>query len=59
LSREQWCALGRVVDVENSEAKDVVSFWEKKVRGARHVFSEEQTNELEQFQRLNHWLAVS
>lgn len=50
FSREKWRELGRVVVVENSEARDVFNFWAKNVRGARHVFSEEQTVEMFQQQ---------
>jgi len=49
LNRVQWCELGRVVAVENSEAKAVVNFWKPNVRGARHVFAESQTIPLAQF----------
>jgi hypothetical protein len=43
LSRSEWCARGRVVVVDNSQAEDVVNFWEENVRGAKHVFTEDQT----------------
>jgi hypothetical protein len=50
FSRDQWNQVGRVVCVPNSEAKDVVVFWGKGVRGARHVFSEDQTLAFEELQ---------
>jgi hypothetical protein len=43
LSRDQWNQRGRAVVVENSEARDVVVYWGRDVRGARHVFAESQT----------------
>jgi hypothetical protein len=54
FSREQWYARGRIVCVPNSEARDVVNFWEGQAvglkRGAWHVFSEDQTVPVEQLQ---------
>jgi hypothetical protein len=50
LSRDDWQLRGRVVFVENSEARDVVVYWGENVRGARHVFSHSQTVPVEQFQ---------
>ena len=50
LSRSEWCARGRVVVVENSEAKKVVNWWSENARGAHHVFTEAQTLPVEQVQ---------
>jgi hypothetical protein len=50
LSRDEWNQRGRVVTVDNSEAVDVVLFWGKHVRGARHVFAESQTVAVEAIQ---------
>ena len=49
FSRDQWNERGRAVVVENSEARNVVMYWGRDVRGARHVFSEDQTLPVEQF----------
>jgi hypothetical protein len=54
FSRDQWLERGRVVTAPNEEAKDVVNFYlpdRYGVAGARHVFSEGQTQPVEQFQR--------
>jgi hypothetical protein len=55
LSREQWRERGRVVCVPNCEAKDVANYWEGHAglhRGAWHVFAEDQTQPVEQFQQI-------
>jgi hypothetical protein len=54
LSRDQWLERDRIVTALNEEAKDVVNYWEGHAglqRGAWHVFSEDQTLPVEQFQR--------
>ena len=53
LSRDEWRERGRVVTAPNEEARTVVNYWEGHAglkRGAWHVFSENQTVPVEQFQ---------
>jgi hypothetical protein len=53
LSRDEWLKHGRVVIAANEEAKDVCNFYIRGrwgVAGARHVFTDDQTLPLEQFQ---------
>lgn len=55
FSRDQWRGRGRVVIAPNEEAKDVVNYWEGHAglhRGAWHIFSEDQTQPVEQFQQI-------
>jgi hypothetical protein len=55
LSRDQWRERGRVVTAPNEEAKDVVCYWEGHPtfrRGAWHVFAQDQTVPVEQFQQI-------
>ncbi|HEV3420845.1 MAG TPA: hypothetical protein VG075_11115 [Candidatus Acidoferrum sp.] len=56
FSRDEWRERGRVVCVPNSEARDVCLYWENNIvglkRGAWHVFSEDQTLPVEQYQQV-------
>jgi len=54
FSRDEWLERGRVVTAHNDEARTVVNYWEGHAglkRGAWHVFSEDQTQPVEQFQQ--------
>jgi hypothetical protein len=55
-SRDQWRERGRVVTAPNEEAKQVANYWDGQAtglhRGAWHVFSEDQTQPVEQFQQI-------
>jgi hypothetical protein len=48
FSRDEWRERGRIVTVTNEEAIDVVNYFGTNVRGARHVFAEDQTVPVEQ-----------
>jgi hypothetical protein len=48
LSRDEWFERGRVVTAPNEEARDVVNYFSTNVRGARHVFAQDQTQPVEQ-----------
>jgi len=51
FSRDEWLERGRVVTAQNEGAKNVVNYWEGHAglhRGAWHVFSEDQTQPVEQ-----------
>jgi len=54
LSRDEWLQRARVVTAHNDEARAVVNYWEGHARlhrGAWHVFSEDQTQPVVQFQQ--------
>ena len=52
LSRDEWGERGRIVTAPNEEARDVFNYLGTNVRGARHVFDEDQTVPVEQFQQV-------
>jgi hypothetical protein len=51
FSRDEWRDRGRIVTAPNEEARDVVNYFSANVRGARHVFAQDQTQPVEEFRQ--------
>ena len=51
FSRDEWFERGRVVTAPNEEARDVVNYFSTNLRGARHVFAQDQTEPVEEFRQ--------